>query len=157
MLARRALSVTEVSERLEAREFPPGTVREEIRRLERAGLLDDLGVARAVCRAQLRAGRGRRAMVVALRRRSVTKDVAAQALDEVTDGDESAALGVAFARATDKHRLWRRLPEERRKVVRYLLARGFGLEEVRRTMRENGRDEPHGSTTDDPGDPSSVS
>jgi regulatory protein len=157
MLARRALSVTEISERLGAREFPPGAVCEEVRRLERAGLLDDLGVARAVCRAQLRAGRGRRAMVATLRRRRVAKEVAAQALDEVAAGDEAAALGVAFSRATDKHRFWRRLPEERRKVVRYLLARGFGLEEVRRTMRENGRDEPHGSPTDDPGDPSSVS
>ncbi len=152
MLARRALSVAEITERLQRRAFPDSNVREEVRRLERAGLLDDLGVARSVCRAQLQAGRGRRAMVAALRRRRLGRDVTARALEEVLEGDESVALAAALARATAKHRFWRRLPEERRKVLRYLLARGFGLDEVRRAMRENGRDDPHGSTTDDSGD-----
>ena len=156
MLGRRALSVAEVAERLAIREFPPEAVRGEVQRLERAGLLDDLAVARAVCRAQLRAGRGRRAIVAALRRRKLGGETAARVLDEVEGADESAALRAAFVRATEKHRFWRRLPEERRKVVRYLLARGFGLEEVRRTMRENGRDEPDGSPTDDTGDPTSL-
>lgn len=157
MLARRALSVAEISERLERRQFLPAAVREEVRRLERAGLLDDPAVARAVCRAQLRAGRGRRAIAAALRRRKLARDTVARALDEVIEGDESAALAAAFERVTAKHRFWRRLPEERQKVLRYLLARGFGFDEVRRAMRENGREEPHGSETDDTGDPSGVS
>jgi regulatory protein len=153
MLARRALSVAEISERLELRAFPVSSVRDEVRRLERAGLLDDVGVARSVCRAQLRAGRGRRAMVAALRRRKLGRDTATEAIEEVLEGDEAAALAAAFARVTAKHRFWRRLPEERRKVLRYLLARGFGLDEVRRAMRENGREDPHGSGKDDQGDP----
>ena len=157
MLARRALSVAEITERLELRAFPASSVRDEVRRLGRAGLLDDLSVARSVCQAQVRAGRGRRAMVAALRRRKLGRDTAAEAIEEVLEGDESAALAASFARATAKHRFWRRLPEERRKVLRYLLARGFGLDDVRRAMRENGREEPHGSETDDAGDPSGVS
>ncbi len=156
MLARRALTVAEVGERLARRDFPAAAVRDETRRLERAGLLDDLAVGRSVCRAQLRAGRGRRAVAAALRRRKLDRDTAERVLDEVFAGDEAAALAAAMARATSRHRFWRRLPEERRKVLRYLLARGFGLDEVRRAMRENGREDPHGSRNDDQGDPPGI-
>jgi SOS response regulatory protein OraA/RecX len=156
MLARRALSVAEITERLQLREFAPGAVRDELRRLERAGLLDDLSLARAVCLAQLRAGRGRRAMLAALRRRKLAHEAAARALDEVMEGDESAALAAAVARVTAKYRLWRRLPEQRRKVLRYLIARGFSLDDARRAMHEDGRDETHGRQTDDQGDPSGL-
>jgi regulatory protein len=153
MLGRRALSPAELSERLERRGFQPSVVRVEVARLKRAGLVDELALARSVCQAQIRAGRGRRAIIGALRRRLVGREAAAQALDEVMEGDESVALAAAFARVAARHRFWRRLPEERRKVVRYLLARGFSLDRVRRALHENGRDEPHGDQTDDAGDP----
>jgi regulatory protein len=156
MLAQRALSIAEITERLQLREFAPGAVRDELHRLERAGLVDELGLARAVCQAQLRAGRGRRAVVAALRRRKLAREVAAQAVDEVMEGEESAALAAALARATAKYRRWRRLPEQRRKVLRYLITRGFSLDDARRAMHDDGRDETHGRQTDDPGDPSGL-
>jgi regulatory protein len=153
MLGRRALSRAEVAERLERREYPATVVRAELARLERAGLLDDVVLARAICEAQLRAGRGRRAVVVALRRRKVAREAADRALGELDEEGEEAAFATAFAAITKKRKWWRRLPEERQKVVRYLLARGFSLDQVRRAMHGNGRDEPHGSQTDDAGDP----
>ena len=154
MLARRALSLAEVVERLEGRGFGEAAVRAEVARLGHAGLLDDETLARAVCREQLRAGRGRRAVVATLKRRRVAKDAAAEALAELAESDrEGAALAAAVAKATSKHRFWRRLPEERRKVIRYLLARGFGLDEVRRALEEKRREDPNGEQTDDPGDP----
>jgi SOS response regulatory protein OraA/RecX len=153
MLARRALSRAEVAERLESRGFQASVVRAEIARLERSGLLDDVAVARAVCQAQLRAGRGRRALMVALRRRQVAREAADLALAEVGEEEQGAAFAAAFAAITGKRKWWKRLPEERRKVVRYLLARGFSLDQVRRAMHENGRDEPHGEEKDDAGDP----
>jgi regulatory protein len=152
MLARRALSRAEVAERLEGRGFGEPVVRAEIVRLERAGLLDDIVLA------QVRAGRGRRAVAAALKRRHLDKDAAEAALAELAEGDgEGAALAAAVERVTTKHRFWRRLPEERRKVVRYLLARGFGLDEVRRALEEKRRDDPHGEQTDDAGDPQGLS
>jgi len=158
MLARRALSRAEVAERLEGRGFGEPVVRAEIVRLERAGLLDDIVLARAVCEAQVRAGRGRRAVAAALKRRHLDKDAAEAALAELAEGDgEGAALAAAVERVTTKHRFWRRLPEERRKVVRYLLARGFGLDEVRRALEEKRIDDPHGEQTDDAGDPQGLS
>jgi len=153
MLGRRALSPAEVSDRLERRGFAPSVVRVEVARLERAGLVDELTLARSVCQAQIRAGRGRRAMVGALRRRLVARDVAAQALDEVMEGDESAALAAAFARVAARHRFWRRLPEERGKVIRYLLARGFSLDQVRRALQESRYEEDPGAEGDPPEGP----
>ena len=153
MLGRRALSRAEVRERLERRGFSSSVVGAEIARLERAGLLDEVALARAECRSQLRAGRGRRALVAALRRRHVARDAADLALSELDDEMEGGALAAAFATATRKHKWWKRLPEQRRKVVRYLLARGFLLDQIRRALHENGRDEPHGEETDDAGDP----
>jgi regulatory protein len=158
MLARRALSRSEIAERLEVRGFGVSVVREEVVRLERAGLLDDVLLARAICQAQLRAGRGRRAVAAALKRRQVGKDAAEAALAELAaDDGEGTALDIAVAKAAAKHRFWRRLPEERRKVVRYLLARGFGLDEVRRALEEKRRDDPNGEQTDDAGDPQGLS
>ena len=154
MLARRGLSRAEITERLERRGFEATAVRAEIARLERAGLVDELALARAVCQAQFRAGRGRRAVMAALKRRRVAKEAAADTLAEFTEGEpERSALSAAFARVTARHRFWRRLPEERRKVIRYLLARGFSLEAVRRALEENGRNDPHGEQTNDAGDP----
>ncbi len=154
MLARRALSHAEIAERLARRGAEAPVVAAEIARLDLAGLLDDLALARGVCRAQLRAGRGRRAVIATLKRRKVAADAAGAALAELAAGEgEAEALAAAFAKVASKHRFWRRLPNERRKVVRYLLARGFSLEAVSRALRENGRDEPHGDQTDDAGDP----
>ena len=153
MLGRRALSQAEAAERLERRGYPASVVRAEVARLERAGLLDDVALARATCQAQLRAGRGRRAVVAALRHRQVAREAADRALDDLDEESEAAAFAAAFAAITKQRKWWRRLPEERRKVVRYLLARGFSLDQIRRGMHENGRDEAHGSQTDDAGDP----
>ena len=157
MLARRALSRAEIAERLGRRGAEAAAVAAEVARLERAGLLDDAALARSVCQVQLRAGRGRRAVIAALKRRKIAKDAADAALEELAAGEgEAVALAAAFAKVTAKHRFWRRLPGERRKVVRYLLARGFSLETVNRALRENGRDEPHADQTDDAGDPLDV-
>jgi regulatory protein len=156
MLGARALSRAEVTERLEIRGFQSAVVQAEITRLERAGLIDDLALARTVCQTQVRAGRGRRALNAALRRRGVAREAVAVALSELDEESDGAALAAAFATANRKHRWWRRLPKERRKVVRYLLARGFSLDQVRRALHENGRDEPHGEETDDAGDPPSL-
>ena len=131
MLARRALSHAEIADKLARRGGEVPAVTAELARLERAGLLDEIALARGVCRAQLRAGRGRRAVIAALKRRKVAKDAADAALAEPAAGEgETAALAAAFAKVTAKHRFWRRLPEQRRKVVRYLLARGFSLDRL---------------------------
>ena len=63
-----------------------------------------------------------------------------------------SALQASVAAATlAAAEIWRERSGRRQRVG------GFGFDEVRRAMRENGREEPHGSETDDTGDPSGVS
>ncbi len=153
MLARRALSVAELAERLERRGHQAGEVRAELRRLIAAGLLRETALARALCSAQLTSGHGRRAIAIALRRRKIDRDAAAGALASVDEEAEQAALAHALERAVRKHPHWRALPDERRKVLRYLLTRGFAVSEARRALREHGGYDHNAGQTIVAGDP----
>jgi regulatory protein len=139
LLGRRALSRRELAERLARRGFPPAAIRTEVRRLEAAGLLDEQAVAAAVVAGTLRRGAGRRMAAAALRRRRVAREVADGALSALDPEEEQAALAQAVARAARRHPGFERLPEVRRKVVRYLLARGFGAGEIRAALAERTR------------------
>ena len=136
MLARRALSCRELAERLERKGFGAGAVRAEVARLEAAGLLDDAELARSVARSQLAEGRGRRMLAATLRRRGVDREAADEALAGVGDDEERQALRLALARAARKYPGFRRVPLQRRKVIRYLLARGFGAAAVSRALAD---------------------
>jgi regulatory protein len=154
MLGRRALSVHEVRERLARKGFGETAIRGEIARLRAVGLLDDDELARAVCRSQLRQGRGRRAIIAALRRRGLRGAVLEGALAAMSEEDESDALAAALARAARKYPNFTRLPRVRLKVIRYLLSRGFGMAAVRRAAAafgEEGHDEEE--TLDEGGSP----
>jgi regulatory protein len=133
-LGRRALSRREMRERLERKGFGAGAIRTELARLAAAGLLDDTELARSVTRAQLGEGRGRRAVSALLRRRGVERDAAASALGTIGEDEETEALAHAIAKAARRYPGFRSLPQARRKMIRYLLARGFGLAAVCRAL-----------------------
>ena len=130
MLSRRAHSRRELEEKLARKGFLPQVVAAELRRLERVGLLDEAELARAVGRAQLRRGSSRRGLAAELRRRLLDEEHAAAALAEVGENEQREALFVALGRALRRHGLGGDLPGTRRKVIRYLLARGFPAAEV---------------------------
>lgn len=139
MLGRRALSRRELAERLARRGFPPAAIRAELHRLEAAGLLDEEAVAASVVAGTLRRGAGRRMAAAALRRRRIAREAADGALSALDPEAERAALDQAVARAARRHPGFERLPEVRRKVIRYLLARGFGAGEIRAALAERTR------------------
>jgi len=139
MLGRRALSRRELAERLARRGFAPAVIRAELHRLEAAGLLDELAVAASVVAGTLRRGAGRRMAAAALRRRRIAREAADGALRALDPQEERAALDQAVARAARRHPGFERLPEVRRKVIRYLLARGFGVGEIRAALAERTR------------------
>jgi regulatory protein len=157
LLSRRRLSVGEVTERLARRGFQAAEVRDEIGRLGRVGLVDDGALAGAVVGNEVQRGRGRRAIAATLRRRRVGGDVIDAALSEISDGDEAESLSRALARATRKYPRWRRLPEQRRKVIRYLLARGFGPRLVRDAMAASRRGDADDAADVEPGDTPELS
>jgi regulatory protein len=134
LLAHRALSARELEGKLADRGFSRRQVLAERVRLQEAGLLDDAAVAENVTRGVLRQGKGRRVVAATLRRRRVDRDELARVLAVLDPEAEEAALAVALERASQRHPGWRRLPQKRRRVIGYLLARGFPASTVRRVL-----------------------
>lgn len=153
LLARRAYSRRELAERLARKEYPAAAVEAELGRLEAAGLIDERELARSICRARLRQGKGRRAMAGEMRRRGVDPEAAEEAIANLAPEEAGEALAAAAARAAARHPGWRELPRQRAKVVRYLLARGFDAAEVRRVLGRALDEETDAGQTFDPGDP----
>jgi regulatory protein len=136
LLSRRAYSRKEVCDRLEARGYPAAAVRDELTSLESAGFLNDTVLAETVVSSQLARGRGKRAVEVALRRRGVPRHTREAAVETLSELDEAAALARAIDAALVRHPGWPGLLHARRKVIRYLLARGFDPGQVRAALAE---------------------
>ena len=96
LLARRARSRRELSDRLRRKEIPARIVARVLDRLEAGGLLDDAAFARAFIRDRLRfRPRGRRALATELRRKGVSASVIDAALDEAFAELETTDRAVA--------------------------------------------------------------
>ncbi|MGE5236465.1 MAG: regulatory protein RecX [Acidobacteriota bacterium] len=157
LLSRRAYSARELTDRLLRRGFEPAVVRAEVARLEKVGLVDEEALARAVARDVIRRGYGRRGVAASLRRRGLGAEELSAAMATLGEAEERAALCAALARAARRSPHWRELPEERRKVVRYLLARGFGAALVRAVLSGGGGETGEQEECFEPGDPQDLS
>lgn len=123
-LARRGMSSAELRAYLVQREFDASAADDEVDRLERVGLLDDLQLAEVlVTRLRERKGLGRAALRSELGRRRLDPDAIAAALEAI-DGDErGAALELAQRRAPQL----RGYDHEtaRRRLVAFLQRKGY--------------------------------
>ncbi len=149
LLTGRALSERELSDRLLRRGFSPAAVRAEVERLRQAGLVDDLEVARATCARGLRRGYGRQRLAALLARRGVGEEAARRALTEISDEEEEGALARALGRLGRRPAGSETLSPEPRRVVRYLLARGFPPSLASRAGGKSSHGQGNHSTPDD--------
>jgi regulatory protein len=156
LLSRRALSRAELVERLQQRGFSPAEVASEVRRLQRAGLLQEEELARLLVRRQLEAGSGPLAARAALRLRQVEESAAKKALQEMGEEEVAQALERALARALGRFRQ-EEASQRRQKVVRYLVGRGFPLALVLRATASLGGELEYAEELGEPGDPEDLS
>lgn len=132
LLAHRARSRGELTERLLRLGFDESAVASEIARLERVGLLNDPDFAKSFTRYAVSIrGVGRRSVTYELGR----KGIDAQTVDEVTAGltdevEEARALKLAETRGARMRGLERRVAYNR--LSGFLLRRGFEGAVVRR-------------------------
>lgn len=127
LLAVRARSRAELAQRLSAKGHSPEVTEQVLDRLTEAGLIDDADFARQwVQQRHGFSGKGRRALEQELRRKGVSQEDSAAALETVTADDE-------YARATELvRRKLRSLPAglDREKAIRRLVGmlarRGYG-------------------------------
>ncbi|MEV0107378.1 regulatory protein RecX [Nocardia sp. NPDC050799] len=127
LLAVRARSRAELAQRLSAKGYPIEVIEQALGRLAEVGLIDDADFARQWVRQRHGfSGKGRRALEQELRRKGVSQEDSAAALDTVTADDE-------YERATELvRRKLRSLPAglDREKAIRRLVGmlarRGYG-------------------------------
>ncbi len=127
LLAVRARSRAELVRRLSAKGYSPDVTEQVLDRLAEVGLIDDADFARQWVRQRHGfSGKGRRALEQELRRKGVSQEDSAAALDTVTADDE-------YERATELvRRKLRSLPAglDREKAIRRLVGmlarRGYG-------------------------------
>jgi len=115
-LTRKGMSSWEMAEKLRARDLDEEIVLNEVARLERVGLLDDLFLAETLVRTlQDRKGLGRSGITSELRRRHVDPDAIEEALaaldgdDEITRATEIAVKRAPQLRSLDTVTAKRRL------------------------------------------------
>ncbi len=133
-LTRRGMSRWEMERTLLARDLDEAVVGEELERLERGGLIDDLALAETIVRTQHeRKGLGRSALTSELRRRHIPQEAIDLALEQVDDDDEQArATELAMKRAGqlssyDQETAIRRL-------TGFLLRKGYSSSVVRNAV-----------------------
>jgi SOS response regulatory protein OraA/RecX len=153
MLARRSLSVGELEERLGRKGFDRDVIAREIRALTRVGLVNDEALATALCEGVLRRGYGRRAAYATLRRRKLPRAMVEEATAAVDEDALHGALQVSLRRALERYPQWRALPGQRRKVIRYLLTRGFTASAVRDALAAHDGDAQNAEDPFQSGDP----
>jgi regulatory protein len=125
LLSRRPRSEREIRDYLRKRGIPSSITQETVFRLKELGLLDDNAFALSWVDSHDRTSpRSRRMLAAELRARGVERTTAAGAVSAVND--EDAACRAASRRARNLTGL--DFPVFRRRIVEFLLRRGFNLE-----------------------------
>jgi regulatory protein len=124
-LIRKGMSVWEMADRLRSRDLDETTVQNEVARLERVGLLNDVELAENLVRTlQDRKGLGRSGITAELRRRHVDPDAIEEALDALDGDDEIArASEIAIKRAPQLRSLDN--VTAKRRLSAFLMRKGY--------------------------------
>jgi len=127
MLSRRALSVSEIRDRLRDREHGEADIDAAVTRLLETGGLDDKKLAAAYARtaAEIK-GRGRLRVIRELQARGVAKGIAAEAAGEVFGDKDERSLVTRALQKKLRHRVGRPLDAaEKARLYQYLMRQGF--------------------------------
>jgi regulatory protein len=126
LLGVRPHGEVELRRKLARRGCPPEHVDEALERVRRLGYLDDGAFARALVAYRV-GGRGAAMIAAELAARGVDREVAAEALAEVSEADQVAAARRLAARAPSA---------DRQRVAARLQRRGFAPDVIRTALGE---------------------
>lgn len=155
LLEQRLHARAELERKLREREYPQAIRLAILADLERVGLVDDRQFAEAFARQKLASSRplGRQRILLDLRRRGISPELAVEALDEVTeeedgdaeeDGELSRARQAAASKWASLVRSGREFQKARASLYRFLASRGFAGDVIRRVLDDlpspNNRD-----------------
>jgi regulatory protein len=141
LLSARELSEAQLRARLERRQLDGDDIDAAVGRLKQDGTLNDRRVARAVARMESSIKhRGRGRVLQKVRQIGIDSAIAEDAVREVfEDIDEGALLERALERRL-RGKTVRELDERgRARIVRGLMAQGFGLEAILKKLRTSDK------------------
>ena len=134
LLAVRQRSRRELERRLVQAGFPHDEVRDELERLERVGLVDDVAFARAVVESRVgRRGESRRMIAGRLAQAGVDAGTATEALEDAGGDEQERADRIAAAKALKMAGLEPKVAFTR--LYGFLGRRGYAPEVARRAAR----------------------
>lgn len=141
----RPRSVAEIRDRLHRKGFAPETIDAAVERLHTSGLLDDAAFARFwIENRQMCRPRGRHALADELRRKGVSAELVASALNATLTDDETARAETLARAAMRRYASVADYQTFLRRLGGYLQRRGFSAETilpiVERLWRERGGD-----------------
>ncbi len=138
MLGRRELSEAQVRQRLARKGHEPDAVNAAVDRLRAERAIDDARVAEAIAHTETAAhGRGKLRVRRQIEQAGIAPATARQAIDEVFDSiDDAALLGAALAkRLRGRDRVADEV--EFRRLFRYLVGQGFEPDRVMTALRKH--------------------
>ena len=135
-LAVRAKSRGELAAHLKRRGIPTDVASEVLDRLERSGLINDLDFARAWSTSRLASKKiSKRVLAQELRKKEVSDDLIALALDEISIEDEfEAALQLGERKARSLQNYAEDVRE--RRITSALARKGYNYSIISRVLRE---------------------
>ena len=135
-LARRAHARFDLRRRLLQKQHPPAAVDGALDRLSNAGLLDDARFALDYAAAKARRGRGPSRLARDLQAQGVERRVAEEAVrvSLAAEGVDPADAVRVLAEKRAKQLAGLPAPVRKRRLVAFLMRRGFGGAEVRKVM-----------------------
>jgi SOS response regulatory protein OraA/RecX len=143
LLAQRARTRREIHDKLLARGVDEATAQLAIEWLIDRKFLDDVAIAERMVETQ-GAGQGKRKLALNLKRRGIDDETAVDALSARSDDDETAgALTTARRRVGENPA--DRSPQARKRLMDYLMRRGFAYGAVRNALNaiySNSANEP---------------
>jgi len=142
LLALRARSAAELSDRLKKAAFAERVIAAVLADLQRARLVDDKEFARSwVASRQAAGGAGRRKLRWELRRKGISENLIREVLD--ADFDDHTELQLASQLAQRRLRAEPLGPKTLPRLRRLLLGRGFGFDTVEAVLRHITKDMEH--------------
>lgn len=141
LLSARELSEAQLRARLKRRQLDDADIDAAVGRLKHDGTLNDRRVAMAVARMESSIKhRGRGRVLQKVRQIGIANDVAEDAVRDVFDEvDEGALLGRALERRLRGKAVADLDDRGRARIVRGLMAQGFGLEAILKKLRTNDK------------------
>lgn len=134
LLAARALTEKQLSERLARRGFEEEPIAVAVAECRRRGYIDDAGFADRWVESR-GATRGRRALAFELRQRGVEEATAQGALEGRSDEDEAVACRAVAVRRVGESPA-ERTPQARKRLADYLARRGFSWAAIGPVLRQ---------------------